>query len=73
MVDVVGYMQIIQKDGEEKRVIMADASDGRYVSKDRTGKLGKYIKPEFAYVKNLLSDKKTVVVQTRKRTAAATK
>lgn len=55
MVDVVGYMQIIQKDGEDKRVIAVDASDGKYISKDRTGKLGKYIKPEFDYINGLLN------------------
>lgn len=55
MVDVVGYMQIIQSGGEEKRVIAMDASDAKYISKDRTGKFGKYVKPEYAYIKKLLN------------------
>jgi len=55
MVDVVGYMQIIQHGGEEKRVIAMDAADAKYISKDRTGKFGKYAKPEYAYIKKMLN------------------
>lgn len=56
MVDVVGFMQVISKDGEQKRVIAVDSSDDKYISKDRTGKLGKYVKPEYDYILGLLND-----------------
>lgn len=54
MVDIVGYMRVITQDGEEKRVISVDAGDDKIISKDRTGKLGKYIKPEYAYIAQVL-------------------
>lgn len=47
MVDIVGYMQVIQVDGEDKRIIMVDPSSDKYVAKDRTGQLGKIIPPNF--------------------------
>ncbi len=47
MVDIVGYMQVIQVDGEEKRIIMVDPATDKYVAKDRTGQLGKIIPPNF--------------------------
>lgn len=47
MVDIVGYMQVVQVDGEEKRIIMVDPSSDKYVAKDRTGQLGKIIPPNF--------------------------
>lgn len=69
MVDVVGYMQIVQKDGEDKRVIAVDSSDAKYISKDRTGKLGKYIKPEFEYINDLLNDGVKPTKTVKKKTA----
>jgi phage nucleotide-binding protein len=60
MVDVVGYMKIIQHEGESKRVIMVDSTDEKVISKDRTGKLGKYIKPDYKYLlKEIQGDKET--------------
>lgn len=50
MVDIVGYFTIIVRDGEEKRVIIVDPSNDKYVAKDRTGQLGKYIPPNFAEI-----------------------
>lgn len=48
MVDIVGYMTVIQQDGEEKRIILVDPSQGdKFVAKDRTGQLGKIIPPKF--------------------------
>lgn len=58
MVDVVGYMTVITKDGEETRVISVDAGDDKIISKDRTGKLGRYIKPDYAYIRDILEEKK---------------
>lgn len=50
MVDIVGYMTVTQVDGEEKRIIIVDASSDKYVAKDRTGQLGKIIPPNFGEI-----------------------
>ncbi len=51
MVDIVGYMTVARGDeGEEKRIIMVDAAGDKFVSKDRTGRLGKYIEPDFTKI-----------------------
>lgn len=50
MVDVVGYMRTVEKDGEVVRLIQVDGTDSKVISKDRTGKLGKYLKPEYEYI-----------------------
>ena len=47
MVDIVGYMTVVQDSGEEKRIIIVDPSNDKYVAKDRTGQLGKIIEPDF--------------------------
>lgn len=47
MVDIVGYMTVIQSEGEEKRVIIVDPASDKYIAKDRTGQLGKFIPPNF--------------------------
>lgn len=47
MVDIVGYMTVTQVDGEDKRIIIVDPASDKYVAKDRTGQLGKYIPPNF--------------------------
>lgn len=51
MVDVVGYMTVVQTaDGESKRVIFVDPSSDKFTAKDRTGQLGKIIEPDFAKI-----------------------
>lgn len=50
MVDIVGYMTVSNQGGEEKRVIIVDPASDKYVAKDRTGQLGKYIPPNFAEI-----------------------
>src|SRR5690606_27776161 len=57
MVDVVGYMRTLEADGEVKRLIQVDGTDSKVISKDRTGKLGKYLKPEYAYIAAQLQGK----------------
>lgn len=47
MVDIVGYMTVVQDEGVEKRIIMVDPSSDKYEAKDRTGQLGKVIPPRF--------------------------
>lgn len=58
MVDVVGYMRTVEADGEVKRLIQVDGADSKVISKDRTGKLGKYLKPEYSYIAAQLSGEK---------------
>jgi phage nucleotide-binding protein len=59
MVDVVGYMQVIQMDGEDKRIIMVDPASDKYVAKDRTGQLGKIIPPDFTDIIDACQGTKT--------------
>lgn len=48
MVDIVGYMTVIQDEGNEKRIILVDPASDKYEAKDRTGQLGKVIPPQFS-------------------------
>jgi phage nucleotide-binding protein len=50
MVDIVGYMTVVQQEGETKRVIIVDPGNDKYTAKDRTGQLGKYIEPDFTKI-----------------------
>jgi len=50
MVDVVGYMTSINRDGEDVRVIIVDPGNDKMTAKDRTGQLGKYIEPDFSKI-----------------------
>lgn len=52
MVDVVGYMTTVNDadTGDTKRVIIVDPASDKFVAKDRTGRLGKYIEPDFTKI-----------------------
>lgn len=52
LVDVVGYMTTVNdaESGETKRVIIVDPSSDKFVAKDRTGRLGKFIEPDFTKI-----------------------
>lgn len=52
MVDIVGYMTTVNdnESGDTKRVIVVDPASDRYVAKDRTGKLGRIIEPDFTKI-----------------------
>lgn len=51
MVDIVGYMTVINDpEAGEKRIIIVDPASDKYVAKDRTGQLGKYIPPNFTEI-----------------------
>ena len=50
MVDVVGYMTVVQDEGETKRIIIVDPGNDKYTAKDRTGQLGKVIEPDFSKI-----------------------
>lgn len=58
MVDIVAYMRTVtDHSGEEevtKRVLILDPTDEKTISKDRTGKLGKLLKPEYSYIADQL-------------------
>ena len=48
MVDIVAYMTVVQDaEGGEKRILIVDPSNDKYTAKDRTGRLGKVIEPDF--------------------------
>ena len=59
LVDVVGYMTVVQEEGETKRVIIVDPGNDKYVAKDRTGQLGKMIPPNFQEILNACQGTKT--------------
>ena len=50
MVDIVGYMTVVNDEGTDKRIIMVDPSSDKYEAKDRTGQLGKVIPPDFTQI-----------------------
>ena len=57
MVDIVGYMvNVAGEDGEIKRAILVDADDDKYEAKDRTGRLGRVIKPDFQNIVDTVAD-----------------
>lgn len=59
MVDVVGYMTVVNDGGEEKRIIIVDPSNDKYTAKDRTGQLGKIIEPNFQNILDACNGTKT--------------
>lgn len=59
MVDVVGYMTIVQDEGVAKRIIIVDPSNDKYTAKDRTGQLGKMIEPNFTNIVDACQGNKT--------------
>lgn len=52
MVDIVGYMTTVTdpETAQVKRVIAVDPESDKFVAKDRTGKLGTYIEPDFTKI-----------------------
>lgn len=50
IVDIVGYMTSVGDEGDTKRVIIIDPTNDKYVAKDRTGQLGKYVEPDFSKI-----------------------
>lgn len=50
MVDIVGYMEVVNTEDGEKRVIRVDSASDKYLAKDRTGQLGKIIPPNFTEI-----------------------
>ena len=60
MVDIVGYFTVTtDADGNEKRIIIVDPASDKYVAKDRTGQLGKYIPPNFQEIVEACQGSKT--------------
>jgi phage nucleotide-binding protein len=55
MVDIVAYMTVINDPEKgEARVLIVDPGSDRYTAKDRTGTLGKYLKPDFKVIENTI-------------------
>lgn len=52
MVDIVGYMTTASdpESGSMRRVIVVDPDNDKFVAKDRTGRLGRYIEPDFSKI-----------------------
>lgn len=50
MVDIVGYMEVVNTEDGEKRIIRVDSASDKYLAKDRTGQLGKIIPPNFSEI-----------------------
>lgn len=52
MVDIVGYMTTAAdaENGGVKRVIIVDPESDKFVAKDRTGRLGRFIEPDFSKI-----------------------
>ena len=50
MVDIVGYMEVVNTEEGEKRIIRVDSASDKYLAKDRTGQLGKIIPPNFSEI-----------------------
>lgn len=77
MVDIVAYLDIVQQEGgEEKRVLRVNPADQAFIAKDRTESLGKYVKPDFDYIheqisnnqkKNTTASEKTVAKKSVKK------
>lgn len=59
MVDVVGYMEVVKVEDEEKRIIRVDSASDKYLAKDRTGQLGKIIPPNFSEIIDACQGTKT--------------
>lgn len=59
MVDIVGYMEVVKVEDEEKRIIRVDSTSDKYVAKDRTGQLGKIIPPNFKEIVHACQGTKT--------------
>jgi hypothetical protein len=52
MVDIVGYMEVVEKEGITKRIIRVEEKNDRYIAKDRTGQLGSFVEPDFTKIIN---------------------
>lgn len=59
IMDIVGYMTVVQEEGVSKRVIIVDPESDKYTAKDRTGQLGKYVEPDFTKIVKAASGTET--------------
>lgn len=52
MVDIVGYMTTVNdtETGDTKRVIIVDPTSDKQIAKDRTGRLGRFVEPNFTKI-----------------------
>lgn len=59
MVDIVGYLDVVTIEGEDKRVLRVKSGDKRYIGKDRTGTLDAFVKPEYEYIHSQIKQRQT--------------
>jgi phage nucleotide-binding protein len=72
MVDVVGYMTVVNSPEEgERRVIIVDPASDKYTAKDRTGQLGRFIPPNFTQIVEACQGTKTYAWSKAKLETAA--
>lgn len=69
MVDIVGYMTTKDVEGETVRTIIVDPSNDRITAKDRTGKLGTELEPDFTQIVTALHGDETYDWQPEEDTA----
>ena len=60
LVDIVGYMTSVISGEEEKRMIVVDSGNDKFIAKDRTGQLGKIIPPNFIDIISAIQGTKKV-------------
>jgi hypothetical protein len=70
MVDIVGYLDIITMEGEEKRVLRVNPADKKYIAKDRTGALDAYVKPDYQYIHDKIAEAQPEEKKTGKKAPA---
>jgi len=73
MVDIVGYLDIITVEGEEKRALRVNPADKKYIAKDRTGALAAYVKPEYKYIHDQIVESQKAHNKEEKSTKAPAK
>lgn len=73
IVDIVAYMTVIERDGEEKRVLICDPSSDKYTAKDRTGALDRFVYPDFSKIVETVSGGEKPQKPTGKAKTAKTK
>jgi phage nucleotide-binding protein len=67
IVDIVGYMTVIEEDEGQRRAIMVDPSSDKYTAKDRTGQLPAVLEPDFQFILNTTGERIAEVMQQREQ------
>ena len=70
MVDIVGYLDIVNDEGVEKRILRVNPADKKFIAKDRTGALENIVKPEYEYIHKMIKSKQKGVKKEVKKAPA---